>query len=319
MRFLAIIISICIASPLLSQEDTNKVAFVGYWNVGDSYSFKVSKIDKSWEDGNLKDERETSYIARFVVIDSTEKSYTIQWSYENTILNRFSFVEDVNHILEKYKDISIVYKTDELGVLQSIVNGKEVSNQMVAMLDEVESFLNSSDNANHRITKTVIPPLKEVYGSQSGIEQLVMKELQYFHYPMGVEFDITETYSYPDKVPSAFGGRPIAATGTIEFNTISREDNFCTFTYKLALDPDDTKEMIKQVFKKMGISGKDAKKLLEKSIIEINDTNEYAYYYYPGIPHKIEALRETQFNLLGNNGKRVDKLVIELIYDDAAQ
>ena len=70
------------SANLFSQTDSTKIAFISYWSVGDSYDFKISKASRTWENDTLTEENFEEYIANFTVIDSTENSYTIQWSYK---------------------------------------------------------------------------------------------------------------------------------------------------------------------------------------------------------------------------------------------
>ncbi|UJH92811.1 hypothetical protein LZ575_10510 [Antarcticibacterium sp. 1MA-6-2] len=55
---------------------------------------------------------------------------------------------------------------------------------------------------------------------------------------------------------------------------------------------------------------------LSTASIEINDNNTYEYYFYPGIPHKIEAVRVSLIQMAGEKGKRIDKTLIELVYNE---
>ncbi len=133
---------------------------------------------------------------------------------------------------------------------------------------------------------------------------------------MGVEFDITEPMFYDEELPNMFGGKPIKAKAKLYFENVDFNKSFCTVKQEMSLDPHDTKEILKQVFKKMNLDDKGMKKALKTSVFKINDRNTYEYYYNPGIPHKIEAIRESIFDINKEKGKRIDKTIIELIYNE---
>lgn len=305
-----------ITTNLFSQIDSTKVAFVSYWSIGDSYDFKVSKINQQWKEGTLTKDQKQDYIANFTVIDSTENSYTIKWSYENDLGNTYKIPEKLLDKFSKYKITEIEYKTSEVGDLIEILNWKEVGETMNNMFDDIVEVLGEEDEKKKKALKTAMQPFKQIYSSKQGVEQLVLKELQYFHFPMGVEFDITETMFYDEELPNMFGGNPIKAKAKLYFENVDFEESFCIVKQEMSLDPDDTKEILKQVFKKMNLDNKGMKKALNSAVFEINDRNTFEYYYNPGIPHRIETIRESIIDIDKEKGKRIDKTIIELIYNE---
>lgn len=311
-----IIVILAITTNLFSQIDSTKVAFVSYWSIGDSYDFKVSKIKQQWKEGKLTKDRKQDYVANFTVIDSTESSYTVKWSFENDLGNTYKIPEKLLNKFSKYKITEIEYKTSEVGDFIEILNWKEVAQTMNNMFDDIIEVLGEEDDKKKKALKTAMQPFKQIYSSKQGVEQLVLKELQYFHYPMGLEYDITKPLIYNEELPNMFGGKPIKAKAKLYFENVDFKDGFCVVKQEMSLDPNDTKEILKQVFKKMKLGDKGIKKALKSAVFQIEDRNVYEYYYNPGIPHRIETLRETIINIGKEKGKRIDKTIIELIYNE---
>ncbi|MBR9757877.1 MAG: hypothetical protein GYB39_07320 [Algicola sp.] len=315
-KIIVAIAILIITTNVFSQIDTTKVAFVSYWSIGDSYNFKVSKTLQQWKEGTLTKDERHDYIANFTVIDSTESSYTITWSFENDLGNTYQIPEKLVDKFAKYQITEIEYKTSEVGDLIEILNWKEVGETMNNMFDDIIEVLGEKDEKKKETLKTTMQPFKQIYSSKQGVEQLVLKELQYFHFPMGVEFDITEPIFYDEELPNMFGGKPIKAKAKLYFENVDFEESFCVVKQDMSLDPDDTRDILKQVFKKMDLDKKGLKKALKTAVFEINDKNTYEYYYNPGVPHKIEAIRETVIDINQEKGKRIDKTIIELIYNE---
>lgn len=315
-KFLIIILISTISTNLFSQTDSTKIAFVSYWSIGDSYNFKVSKIKQQWKEGILSKDEKQEYIANFTVMDSTENSYTIKWSYENDLGSTYQIPETLLEKFSKYKITEIVYKTSEVGDLIEILNWKEVGETMNNLFDDIVEVLGQEDVNKKENLKTAMRPFKDIYSSKQGVEQLVLKELQYFHFPMGVEFDITEPLYYDEELPNMFGGKPIKAKAKLYFENIDFNESFCVIKQEMSLDPDDTREILKQVFKKMNLDDNGMKKALKTAVFEINDKNTYEYYFNPGVPHKIETIRESIIDIDKEKGKRIDKTIIELIYNE---
>lgn len=299
-----------------SQIDSTKIAFVSYWSIGDSYDFKISKTNQQWKENELVKDQKQEYVANFTVIDSTDTSYTIKWSYENDLENTYQIPEALIEKFQKYKLTEIEYKTTEVGDFVEVVNWKEVSEIMTNMFDDIIDVLGDNDENKIKLLVDFMKPLKDVYSSKQGIQEIVLKELQYFHYPLGVEFNITEPLIYDEEIPNMFGGNPIKAKAKLTFESVDFEEGFCTFKQEMKLDSEDTLNMLKEFFSKMNMEPSKLEEILKNAVIEINDINLFEYYYDPGVPHKIETSRESVINIDNKNSKRLDKVIIELIYNE---
>lgn len=305
-----------VTTNLFSQVDTTKVAFVSYWSIGDSYNFKVSKLNQQWKEGTLTKDQKQEYVANFTVIDSTETSYTIRWSYENDLGNTYKIPEKLLDRFSKYKITEIEYKTSEVGDLIEILNWKEVGETMNSMFDDIIEVLGENDKQKKDALKLAMQPFKQMYSSKQGVEQLVLKELQYFHFPMGLEYNITEPLIYDDELPNMFGGEPIKAKAKLYFENVDFEESFCIVKQEMSLNPEDTKLLLNQVLKQMKLEDKEIDEAFKTAVFEINDNNTFEFYFDPGIPHRIETIRESIIDINKEKGKRIDKTIIELIYNE---
>lgn len=315
MKKIILIISILIFTlPAKSQTDSTAVAFVSYWSIGDSYDFKVTKTSEQWKEGDLVKERKQEYIANFTVLDSTDTSYTIKWSLENEILNSYQIPEELVDRFSKYAIMDILYTTSEVGDLIEIINWEEISATMKNMFEDIIEVLGKEDNNLKKNLATAMEPLKAAYSSRQGVEELVLKELQYFHFPLGVEFDTTEPLYYDEELPNMFGGNPINGNVKLTFEEIDFENSFCILKQEMVLNQEDTKQMLKGFFEKMNVPKDKIDEMFETAVFEITDNNIYEYYYYPGVPHRIETNRKSIIDIDNSKGKRIDKIIIELIY-----
>lgn len=317
MKKLTILLTLILCHTFLfSQKDSTKVSFVAYWSVGDTYEYKVSKIKQQYKEGKLTKDNKNEYTALFEVLDSTDTSYTISWKYENDLGNNFKIPEELLDKFSKYKFTKIKYKTSEVGEFQEILNWKEVSDILNNMIDDIVTVLGEKDEKVKKVLEKTFKAIKSLYSTKQGIEQLVLKELQYFHFPLGYEFNTQETLTYIDELPNMFGGKPLKADTKVYFESVDEEDGFCVFKQELDINSKDAIEMLKQVFKKLGITDDKFEKALKTSKFEIKDRNVYEYYYNPGVPHKIETERVSIININNEKGRRIDKTIIELQYEE---
>lgn len=300
----------------LSQEDSTTIPFVAYWWIGDTYIYEVQKIQQQWKDDELTKEQIQEYTTTFSVIDSTEHSYTISWEYELDLVGAYNVPNEYLESFSKIKELEIIYKTTEFGDFTEIVNWKEIGLLMNGLFDEMIELIGKDHPEKLDDIKSFLRPVKQLFSSKQGVEQLVMKELQYFHYLMGNEYDLAEPMLFEQEIPNLFGGEPIIGQGKLWLEEVDLEEAYCIVHEEVTLDPEDTKKLILQMLKKFDLNSEDFEKALKTAVFEINDNNTFEYFYDPGIPIKIEAIREIQIDIQDENVKRIDKTIIELIDEE---
>jgi hypothetical protein len=302
---------ICIMTN--GQADSNTFGFVAYWSQGDSYDFKVTKIQKRWKEGVLIKNDSTQVITNFKVQQETDSLYQINWSFKNNLANTYDLPDTVLESLSDYAIMEVLYNTTELGEYIGITNWEEIRDIMQGLFKIVFTAVAEQQGEDPDEMLKMAEPVLAIYNSKQGVEQLVFPELQSFHFPFGLEYSHDSYFEYEDLIPNMFGGDPIRGDAVLFVDSVDFENQYCILKQQMKLNPEDTKAVILQLFKQMGISDKEFKKFSKTAVFEINTDNTYEYYYNPGVPIKIETLRETMIDIDKEKGKRVDKLVIELL------
>ena len=300
------------ALSAFAQTDTIKVPFVAYWSLGDSYNFKVTKIKQQWKEGVQTANDSSAYLANFKVIDSTESSFKIQWSFK-TNLTEYNIPEAMLDKFSKYKMTEVIYQTTEVGEFVGIENWEDVSKMMNNLLTDMVDILSAEKGLDKAEFNKSMVPFRTAYGSKEGIEQLVFKELHYFHFPFGVEFAMGESLVYEELLPNMFGGNPIRGESTVALEYVDEENAYCVLKHDMKLNPDDTKELITALFKQMDVKTEEMLSVMKTAKFDISDSNTYEYVYDPGVPFKIEAKRETLVDIAQEKGRRLDITRIELV------
>ena len=321
---ISLILLLIFTTSLFSQIDTTKVSFIAYWSKGDNYNFKVTKIKKMWTDDILTKNDSTQYIANFKVIDSTENSYTIQWTYKNNLINTYKenlnkIYENkraINDIIKKYQVTKIIYKTNEYGEFLDIINWQEISDLTSKMLGELERSIQIRKPDKLKEVKQAMAPIAKLYSSKEGIEQLLIDELQYFHFPLGSQYDIDKPFEYEQEFPNMVGGDPIKGDAKLSIIEVDFKEMYCVLKEEVKVNPDDTKRHVIMFLKKMGIEGNRAEEIMKTAVLDILDLNYYQYYYEPGIPHRVYGSRKTKLNMENTKVENFEELEIELIYEE---
>lgn len=298
-----------------SQNDSiQKIPFVAYWSNGDSYDYLITKVNKEWKGDLMQKNDSTSYYAVFTVIDSTATSYKINWKYKSNFANlpsHFGELLNNNSVV-----MDFIYTTNELGEFIGVENWEEVAELMT---NTINSTINNELSKNPKLVqndiKNALKPILNIFSSKEGIEMIVLKELQYFHFPMGVEFDPREPLFYDEEFPNLLNGdHSLRGDAKITFQTVDHENSFCIFNQEIKVNSDDAKNMILEFFNQMNF--KNFEEEFKDGKLDITDNNYYEYFYYPGVPYYIETERLSEFNIGDTKNKKIELTRIELILEE---
>ncbi len=310
------------AITLYAQDDNYTLPFVAYWSKGDVKHYKITKIKRQYVADSLAKEEIDAYISRFEILDSTENSYSIEMTYEQELASSTELSAELSEAFKEFEDLTIRYKTDELGAFQEVTNMVEIQTMMNKIFDVLLSKIDTTEGLD--IGKAIVP-IRNAFTTPEGIEVLLLKEIVYFHFPFGAEYDIEAPIVYEDKLPNAFGGEPFKAIGSLSFENVDYDNYTCRFIHTLRIDPDASKDMIIDLVGKI-IAGMNytAEKDREAQIqaireefadmkYDINDYNEFEYEYDPGWPILIKTKRTIQMRSLSLNRVNTEEIWIELV------
>ena len=309
---IALLLSTGLQVCALAQSDSTNVAFVSYWSVGDAWHFKITKIKEQWKEGALTKKDSSQYIARLEVIDSTEKAYKIKWSFENTVLSSFKPSSQLLERLSKYKMPEIIYTISELGEFTGVENWEEIGKMMNEMMDDMIEVKRKESNESAEKFKKAIQPLIAVYSSRQGIEELIVKDLRYIHFPFGIQCKIKEVILYEEQIPNMFGGEAIRGDAKLFLESADTLQKRSILVNQMKINADDAKALVLQVLKKMGLPDQQLSEEMKTARLDIFDNNHFEYFYYPGIPVKIETERISVIKMDAKETRSIDKTIIEL-------
>ncbi|HSO77207.1 MAG TPA: hypothetical protein VLQ76_01450 [Bacteroidales bacterium] len=295
------------------QTDSSEVSYVAYWSVGDSYDFKVTKTNMQWSGDSLTKNNMSEYVANFEVIDSTETSYTIIWSFKNELVNTYDIPEPLIEKLSKYSVTEVIYTTSELGEFTGIKNWKELGETMRAMFTDLFTVISEEQGSDYDKLMKTAEPIIAIYSSQQGVEQMVLPELQLFHFPFGAMFTVSDTIDYEDQFPNMLGGDPIRAETKLYFESVDYADDRAMLVQESKLNSDDTRALLTRLLTQMVQNDSEFEAALARARYDIRTSTHYDYYYYPGIPIKIDLNRNTVIDIDDSKTRRVDNITIELL------
>lgn len=312
-KLLLLVVMTAAVTCLSGQTDTTSISYVAYWSVGDSYDFSVRKTSRQWSGDSLTKEDISEYTGNFEVTDSTETSYTIMWTFSNELSNTWDIPDELLAELSKYELTEVVYTTTEMGEFTGIENWKELGEMVRSMFADIFRIMSEGSQENYDRMMDLSRPVTEMYSTREGVEQLVFPELMLFHFPFGAMIPVADTVKYDDHFPNLLGGEPIRAEARLWFEEVDFEEERSLLVQESKLNPDDTKAFLNQFLARMGMEGEEMEKVVSEAVYKIETFNKYDYYYYPGVPVKIEFNRNISIDIGEQNNRRFDTITIELL------
>lgn len=303
------------------EPDSLDVAFVAYWNIGDSYDFQISKYQRDWKNGELIVNDSVTYIANFKVVDSTEHSYKIKWTFRDEILSlinvykeKYDLDPDDKFSKKGEETTHIFYETDEWGEFKGVLNQEEWAK---TTLQRLENFILSIDNEKIKfeLVQKLISSIKN-YSSKAAIEQVLLQEIQYIHTFFGGVYDPREPIEYEDEYDNILNEEIIRGNAVLFFEEVDYENYFCSIRQESKLNTDDVFKMLDSYMRQSGIPENEVDHFIENAIYEIDDLNYYEFYYTPGVPHGIYGSRTINVELMEEQYHKVEEILIELIYEE---
>jgi hypothetical protein len=297
-----LILLILISGYLQSQTDST-ISFIAYWNIGDQYKYELVKEKYREKNGEVVKNDSNTYLIDFKVIDSTKKSYTINWKYNNYLKDTINVDQELANIIKELEKIEINYDTDELGSFLQIHNWKDIKKTMERLEKYLIDINPSSDSIN---LKRLMKPMEKAYKSEEGIQNLLFDELQYFHWLFGIELNIYDTLEYEDFIPNILGGEPFRTNSVIYFDSIDFENTTCSVIQKSSFNQADFQSFMKTLIDDIISRTSTPKEEREKQIAEmktvlnnaeisIEDLNYYVIDYYYGVPIYIYSERYFEY------------------------
>ena len=269
--FLVLIFSTYLSFSQNRITDTTATC-IAFWNKGEKKIYQISHNKEKYFKGDTKLNVEVKYEAHINIIDSLKDGYIIDWRFKN-----FKSSEEdktvnggMNEIME---GLTIKYKIDDVGAFAELLNWKEVRDYAFNSIDKMVKEKPSGLAFNNVLSQT-----RKMFETRENIEAVLIKEVQLFHTPYGVEYNITGVEAETE-LPNVSGGEPFPARITIKLDKINAKENYCKVSLNQIIDKGKAGPIILSFMKKM--AGYDLNKInpnnktLEE--MEISDVNEFTY------------------------------------------
>lgn len=235
-------------SAQINLKDSS-VQAIGYWDKKEKQNYSITTDKFKVKGKDTVSKARLTYDVEITVIDSTDKSYTLQWDYSN-------FKSTSTDIIRRKLDaapqgLKILVKTDEMGSFEEVLNWKEVRDHVL----KTSSILRT-EFVNDKDFDLVMKEVEKLYATKENVEAIAINDIQQFYMFHGGKYTKGEPAEGKIEIPNVFGGKPFDAEVYIYLEEINKEDDNYVLRYEQSVDEKQliaaATEYVTSIAKKIG-------------------------------------------------------------------
>ncbi|MDO5509898.1 MAG: hypothetical protein Q4F57_04320 [Weeksellaceae bacterium] len=310
MRNLLIITLLTINSFSSAQPQDVMLPIMSSWSIGDHFDFTIDRYTHEVVHSQVIQDKHLTFHSQMRILDASEKSYTILWMYDydwSAFEGQLSPKYFDN--LRKFSKVEIIYKTDQYGTYEQLLNADEINSQFTDMYENLIASLPDTVDMKDVRALAELTNMQHMMSNEEYVEQTFLKDVFLVHYLLGVVLDPKIKNTYVQSFPS-LGGQTVFGNAELEVVHINPEQFFCVIEENVTLSEEDSQRFVSSYLQKVG--GAQAVQKLNKWDFDIRDQHEFQLFYYPGIPKKITTKRTIAISDSKEFSERTDTTVIQL-------
>lgn len=265
-QFLTILFFILFNTTTFAQINLkdSTVQAIGYWDKNEKQSYTITTDKFKIREGDTISKSQLTYDVDITIVDSTANSYVIEWKYSNYRVTGGELIRQ--KIDAVFQDLTIRFKTDEMGSFEELLNWQEVRDHL-----KKTSTLLLQEFKNEPKLMEVMAEVGKVYNSKENIESIAINDIQQFYMFYGGKYIKGETTEANIQIPNIFGGKPFDADVVLYLDEINEKDENYILRYEQTVDE---KQLLAAVTEYVSKIAKTAGKTAPKDLGIKNLVNE---------------------------------------------
>lgn len=275
-------------------ENDSSVKTIAYWDLGESYSYEIVLENYKVVGQDTLERITTSYNVDMEILDSTETSYHVRWTYRDMSYEMDEADSILDGLMPKLMELTggsvVEFRTNEVGAFQEVTNWEQIRDYYLAARDSMKVYFGNNPNANEFLEN-----MMSIYLSRSSIETTSIKDIHQFLNFHGGEYRLKEPLHGNMAFPSVVGQGKVDALVTVELLEIFPEDDDYTIYSIIEASPIQLREQTELVLKKLLPTASDSeiKGLLDQAGELWNVIENTSVIHYWGWPTYSLETRQT--------------------------
>lgn len=279
----------------------SSVTCIAFWKKGEVRKLKITHTkSKGSSETDMRSEDAISYMAQVTILDSTTDGYKIKWKFQQPQIEKPGNIKDGSGV-PIFDGMEFVFSTNDGGMFKELENWEQVRENYRNL------FLLSVKDTTEASFKSMMNKTMAMFSTREQVENSLIKEIQIYHSMYGLEFSraVVKTTTL---LPNPYVPEGLPATTEIEATLSQVSSAFLTIGMRVQLERDGTTRVMKEVFKRMGVSENNAE--LKKAIesMDISERSEYQVRLSDG------WVKQALMTRISQNGsiRQAESYVIEL-------
>lgn len=224
---------------------------ITYWNKGEKKSYSISLQKIKLDGADTTSNELMIYDVDVTVLDSTDKSHTVNWFYHNYKTN--STNELIKKITAVSEDMNVIIETTELGTFQAVKNWEQVRDYIKKAIDPIRNDFKEIPQMDK-----VIGQVEGMFATKQAIESAAILDVQQFHFYHGAQYKLKEVLDISLQVPNVYyPQKPFDSKVKVHLDKINEKENNFTIRSTQEIDSEQltntTYEYLKEMAKTMGV------------------------------------------------------------------
>ncbi len=194
------------------------VQAIAYWEKGAKQTYTVSMKTIKLNGLDTTFRELVTYEVEILVLDATADAYTIQWVYRNMATTNSHPM--AQKIVNLNNDMRVVFRTDETGVFEEVVNWKEVRDYILKSTKVLrKSFKDIPE------MKKKVEFFNQTFSTKEAIESASIKDILQFHLFYGDQYKLGEVEEQQSKVTAFWADESFDVKHTFSLEEINEPAN----------------------------------------------------------------------------------------------
>ena len=212
-----------VAYSQINMEDST-VRTIAYWDLKETNSYQITLASFEIIGTDTSKWNEIAYVVDMEVLDSTENSYEVSWTYRDFVLKLGERDSAYQSLMEKLMTISegslVKFRTNEYGAFQEVTNWEDISEFYRKSGDTLKSMFGNIPQINEMVDQTFAS-----YKTKNSIETQSIKDVLQFLNFHGAEYKLGEEMFGVINSPNVLGKNRLETQVYVLLEEIFPEDN----------------------------------------------------------------------------------------------
>jgi hypothetical protein len=193
IAFTLFLFSGSISAQYNSEDSTFSV--IGNWLLNETINYSVLEEKFSIKEGDTINRERIQYNLEITIKDTSANSYKIGWRHQNYSVK--SYDEFIEYLLGINENLEIIFKTDEFGAFQEVLNWDDIRKHFSKKLKHMKVQFNKIPKI-----KKIIRQYDIAFSRRESVLPTLTKHIRQFHQFHGAIYKLNEVTKGELKIPS---------------------------------------------------------------------------------------------------------------------